>query len=111
MVVSDSLTYGDVFGALEPLSRTLGRQVNPTVCSTGEFSKRGKDENAFLARVLEGSKVWVLDWRMTFPPPPERLARPGSVLGKALPIGRRVPGLRVGGTDGGRVTRRVRQAR
>jgi predicted nucleotidyltransferase len=60
MVVSDSLTYGDVFGVLEPLTRTLGRQVNPTIYSTGEFSKRGNGENAFLARVLEGPRVWVI---------------------------------------------------
>src|SRR2546428_204425 len=31
MVVSDSLTYGDVFGLLDGVSRALGRHVNPTV--------------------------------------------------------------------------------
>lgn len=31
MIVSDSLTYGDVFGALERVTRILGRKVNPTV--------------------------------------------------------------------------------
>src|SRR5919198_6397670 len=31
MVISDSLTYGDVFGALERVTRSLGRKVNPTV--------------------------------------------------------------------------------
>ena len=60
MVVSDSLTYGDVFGALEQVARTLGRHVNPTVCSAAEFSKRAKDENAFVTRVLEAPKVWVI---------------------------------------------------
>jgi predicted nucleotidyltransferase len=60
MVLSDTLTHGDVFGALEPLSRTFGRQVNPTVYSPAEFSKRACDENAFLTRVLEGPKLWVI---------------------------------------------------
>jgi predicted nucleotidyltransferase len=60
MVVSDSLTYGDVFGTLEPLSRALGRQVNPTVYSSDEFSKREKDGNRFLTRVLEGPRVWII---------------------------------------------------
>jgi predicted nucleotidyltransferase len=60
MVVSDSLTYGDVFGTLDKVSRTLGRHVNPTVYSAAEFSKRAKDENAFITRVLEGPKVWVI---------------------------------------------------
>src|SRR5687767_15971230 len=60
MIISDSLTYGDLFGTLEPLSRTLGRQVNPTVYSSDEFSKREKDDKAFLARVLEGPRVWII---------------------------------------------------
>lgn len=59
MVVSDSLTYGDVFGALDQVSRALGRTVNPTVYSSAEFSKRSKGDSAFVSRVLEGPKVWV----------------------------------------------------
>jgi predicted nucleotidyltransferase len=60
MVVSDSLSYGEVFGALEKVSRTLGRDVNPTVYSAAEFSKRARNETAFITRVLEGPKVWVI---------------------------------------------------
>jgi predicted nucleotidyltransferase len=60
MVVSDTLTYGEVFAALDKLSRALGRTVSPTVYSTAEFSKRTKTDNAFIARVLEGPKVWVI---------------------------------------------------
>lgn len=60
MVVSDTLSYGDVFGALDKVSRTLGRTVNPTVYSSTEFSKRAKADNAFVSRVLEGPKVWVI---------------------------------------------------
>jgi predicted nucleotidyltransferase len=60
MVVSDNLSYGDVFGALEKVSRALGRSVNPTVYSAAEFSKRAKSENVFITRVIEGPKVWVI---------------------------------------------------
>jgi predicted nucleotidyltransferase len=60
MVVSDKLSYGDVFGAVDKLSRRLGRNVNPTVYSAAEFSKRAKNENAFITRVLEGPKLWVI---------------------------------------------------
>src|SRR5258708_16520849 len=31
MIISDSLTYGEVFGALERGTRTVGRKINPTV--------------------------------------------------------------------------------
>ena len=60
MLVSDSLTYGEVFGALERVARTLGRQVNPTVYTAAEFSKRARDQNAFLTKILEQPKLWVI---------------------------------------------------
>ena len=60
MVISDRLTYGDLFGALEAASRTLGRSVNPTVYSRAEFAKRAKTKNAFVLRILEQPKVWVI---------------------------------------------------
>ena len=60
MVVSDSLTYGEVFGALERVTRSLGRQVNPTVYTSTEFSKRVRAKNAFVTRIREQPKVWVI---------------------------------------------------
>jgi DNA-binding MarR family transcriptional regulator len=60
MVVSDSLTYGDLFGALERVARAVGRHISPTVYSAAEFSERARDENAFVRRVLEGPKVWII---------------------------------------------------
>jgi predicted nucleotidyltransferase len=60
MVVSNTLSYGDVFGALDKVSRTLGRTVNPTVYSEAELSRRSKGDSAFVARVLQGPKVWVI---------------------------------------------------
>ena len=60
MIVSDSLTYGDVFRALERVARTVGRQVNPTVYTVAELSKRVREENAFVTRVLEQPKLWVI---------------------------------------------------
>jgi predicted nucleotidyltransferase len=60
MIVSDTLTYSEAFGALERATRTLGRQVSPTVYSAAEFSKRAREGNAFLTRVLEQPKLWVI---------------------------------------------------
>lgn len=56
----DSLTYGDVFAALERAARAVGRKVNPTVYTPAEFSKRVRAENAFVTRVLEQPKVWII---------------------------------------------------
>jgi predicted nucleotidyltransferase len=60
MIISDSLTYGEVFGALERVTRAVGRKVNPTVYTAVEFSKRARTENAFVTRVLEQPKLWVI---------------------------------------------------
>jgi len=60
MIVSDKLTYADVYAALETCSAKLDRTVNPTVYSRREMAKRVKEGNAFLTRVLEQPKVWVI---------------------------------------------------
>jgi predicted nucleotidyltransferase len=60
MVISDSLTYADIFRALERAAQIVGRQVNPTVYTVAEFSRRTRQENAFVTRVLEQPKVWIV---------------------------------------------------
>jgi predicted nucleotidyltransferase len=60
MVVSDRLTYADVFAALEPLAAKLGRTVNPTVYSTKELRRRVAQDNAFVKRILDQPKIWVI---------------------------------------------------
>jgi predicted nucleotidyltransferase len=60
MVVSDRVTYADVFAALEPLQSKLGRTVNPTVYRRQDLAQRQKKGNAFLTRVLAQPKVWII---------------------------------------------------
>jgi len=60
MIISEHLTYGEAFGALEKATRSLGRPVNPTVYTAAEFSKRSRQENAFVTRVLQQPKIWVI---------------------------------------------------
>ncbi|MBU1664407.1 MAG: nucleotidyltransferase domain-containing protein [Gammaproteobacteria bacterium] len=60
MVISDTLGYAEVFGALEPVTISLGRAVNPTVYSRAEFARRLAEENAFVMRVMAQAKVWIL---------------------------------------------------
>ena len=60
MVVSGSLTYADIFAALEEASARLGRKVNPTVYSPQELTKRMKQGNAFVTRVLAQPKIWLV---------------------------------------------------
>jgi predicted nucleotidyltransferase len=60
MIISDSLTYGEVFGALERVTGRVARKVNPTVYTSTEFSNRARAENGFVTRLLEQPKLWVI---------------------------------------------------
>lgn len=60
MVVSDRLTHADLFAALEQASAQLGRKVAPTIYSSKELTKRVKQENAFVMRVLAQPKLWLI---------------------------------------------------
>lgn len=60
MVVSDTLSYADVFRALEEATAKLGRTVNPTMYSRKELDKRVQSDNAFIKRVWSQPRLPVL---------------------------------------------------
>jgi predicted nucleotidyltransferase len=60
MIVSEQLSYADVFGALESVAGLLGRKVNPTLYTPTELAKRIGQDNAFVARVLQKPKIWLI---------------------------------------------------
>lgn len=60
MIVSADLGYADVFGALEGAATTLGRKVNPTLYTPAELAKRIGLDNAFVTRVLQQPKIWLI---------------------------------------------------
>ena len=59
-VISDELTYGDLFEALERASLQLGRKVSPTIYSVGGLAERSKQNSAFVRRVLDQPKIWLI---------------------------------------------------
>jgi predicted nucleotidyltransferase len=60
MVVSNTLAYGEVFGALEDATVALGRKVNPTLYTPAEWAKRIHSDNAFITRVWQQPKIWLI---------------------------------------------------
>ena len=58
-VISDTLTFAELFGALEPATRRLGREVNPTVHSQREVAVLRRKKNSFIERVMEQPKIWI----------------------------------------------------
>ncbi len=60
MVISDTLSYAELFGALEDAAAQLGRTVNPTVYSRRELDKRLRSDNAFIKRVWSQPRLPVI---------------------------------------------------
>ena len=52
--------YGDVFGALEAASQTLGRTINPALYTVADFKARQLGDNAFINRVMQQPKIWLI---------------------------------------------------
>ena len=60
MLVSEALSYAQVFGALETAATQLARPVNPTLYTLTELKQRISQDRAFIKRVLEQPKIWLL---------------------------------------------------
>lgn len=60
LVVSDTLGYGELFGALESASQTLGRTINPALYTAADFRARLQGDNAFINRVMQQPKIWLI---------------------------------------------------
>ena len=60
LIVSDALGYAEVFGALEGAAQTLGRIINPTLYTRAELARRRAEDNAFVTRVLDQPRIWLM---------------------------------------------------
>lgn len=60
MLISDALTYSEVFSALAEMEDQLGRPVNPTLHSRKELSQRAREGHAFTKRTLSQPKIWLI---------------------------------------------------
>jgi len=59
LIVSDDLTYAELYQALEAAGRQLGREVNATIYTASELAKKRAAGGAFVRRVLQQPKIWL----------------------------------------------------
>jgi len=59
MVIGD-VSFFDVVSAVSPLQETLGREINPTVFTEAEYTKRLGDNDRFLAQVEAAPRTEIL---------------------------------------------------
>lgn len=59
LIVSDELTYPDLFSALEDVTRQLGREVKPAIYSRKQWTQRLSRGDSFIKRVLAQPRIWL----------------------------------------------------
>ncbi len=59
MVISDELAYAEVIELLFDAEQSLGRPINPTIYGPDEVTRKMKQDNFFVSRVMEQPKLWI----------------------------------------------------
>jgi len=59
MVIAPSLSNGELLSELAPAQAALGRTVNPTLYTPGEFVQRVRERRSFILRVLAKPKMFI----------------------------------------------------
>ena len=57
-IKSRALTFSRTWA--DAASTTLGRKINPTLYTPAELNKRFAKNNAFVTRVLQQPKIWLI---------------------------------------------------
>lgn len=60
LLVSDALSYGEVMTSLATAEQQLSRTINPTLYTYTEFAERKNSNKAFISRVLDQPKLWLV---------------------------------------------------
>jgi predicted nucleotidyltransferase len=60
MLISDNLTYADIFSELQKAEAQLGRAIHPTMYSPIEWLMKKDRENNFISKVSQQPKIFVV---------------------------------------------------
>jgi predicted nucleotidyltransferase len=60
MVISDTVSYPELYDILENVRSRLGRPLNVTILTSAEVASRRKRQDSFLTRVLAQPKIWII---------------------------------------------------
>ena len=66
-VISDKLSYANLLNQLVATEEQLGRSINTTIYTSLDVRQRLQDGNAFLARLLEQPKIWIVGGETDIP--------------------------------------------
>ncbi len=60
MLVSDNLSYADLFQLLTKAEEILGRPIHPSFYSEKEWTKKRKEHNHFLTQLIKQPKIFLI---------------------------------------------------
>ncbi len=60
MLISDTLSYAELFPLLVPAQEKLGRQINPTFYSEKEWIRKYKQKNNFVLKIIKDPKIFLI---------------------------------------------------
>lgn len=60
MIISDTLTYADIFPILASPEEKLGRPINPTFYSQTEWRSKKQAKNSFVCSVIDRPKIFLI---------------------------------------------------
>ncbi len=60
MLISDKISYPDLFVSLSELETQIGRSINPTIYTGEEFRNKIMSESNFVIRVIEQPKIFLI---------------------------------------------------
>jgi predicted nucleotidyltransferase len=60
MVITDKLTYGELFQQMGKVEEKLGRKINPTFYKSSEWVQKQREMNNFIAQVLKQPKIFLI---------------------------------------------------
>ncbi len=61
LIVGDGITLEDIYSALATVENELGRKLSPILYTQEEFARRKASDNPFIARVLTGEHLTLID--------------------------------------------------
>ncbi|MCB1941871.1 MAG: nucleotidyltransferase domain-containing protein [Candidatus Accumulibacter sp.] len=60
MLIAEGLSYSHLFEVLAKAEEMLGRKVNPTLYAPEDFSRKLRDDNHFVTRVVDQPKIMLI---------------------------------------------------
>jgi hypothetical protein len=60
MLITDTLSYADLFNLLEAPQQQLSRSINPTIYSTSEWIRKIDEKHHFITNVMNQDKIFLI---------------------------------------------------